>query len=305
MNKVVFLLVISLFLYSCSASTPKVDSQLQQKVENETIEINLILEEITKTETNITYPADFPLRDLIPKSWLFELAPTTDKKVQVNLAIPIPQEIVRDMVTKKTDENFIYVDRGGRLDPDTDTYLVSSYPKPTTLPLNKAPENWYDYPKAISADYLKGNKIVQSPYFVPSEATHGVYRMSGPDYRKSRSEYNISQYLTNLTDYNPYNRKNNNEITNSKKLLNTVVNFKEQISNLKKDIGTADSFILAIERRYSKPYADSWNVQDELKKFRILVDTNISKCSLIETNLEKINKWDFINIEKSLSPEIK
>ena len=50
MNKVVFLLVISLFLCLCSASTPKVDSRLQQKVENETIEINLILEEITKTE---------------------------------------------------------------------------------------------------------------------------------------------------------------------------------------------------------------------------------------------------------------
>lgn len=300
MRKVFYLALLLCLVASLSCtSAPKVDTQLQEQVQREANEFKKIMDEIAKTESSIKYSADFPLRELIPKDWLYEISEPTGKEVQVYLGVPIPKDIGRGMISTKSDNQTIWFSRGGILDPDTDKYVVSTYSGTAKLAFDiTSKSDWLQYPKLLTVDYLKGHKISQSPYYIPMEATHGVYRMTGPEYRRSRVEYSISQNLSDLSEANPYTGKSSIEVNDLSKLTDAVKRFKEQIAAMKKDIGNAGSFIEAIESRYSKTFAESWNVQEAVKNFKNLVDDNTSKCSQLEAYLDKINTWDYSNLKK-------
>ena len=296
-NCVIATLLCFLTVLSC---VPKIDTQLEEAVQSEAAEMNSIIHDIEILEDSITYPADISLKDYIPQSWVYEIQEPTGKQFTLYLGIPVPKDEGRGMKLAKSAEGWNYYTRGGSLTPSTKRYIVSIYGGTTRMAnMQGVPPDWTQYPKRISVDYIKGNIIVESPYYIPQEATHGVYILTWNEFRNSRSSYGISQLASDLSTADPYSEKAVNETPDTQKFLNTVKQLSDGVVALDKDLTYAHGCIcVGLEGKYSKTCSESWNVGDAISDFSKMIDKNKSTMTQIQAHCDSLIAWGFSNLEQ-------
>jgi hypothetical protein len=302
-KKICFVVICLLLAVAIACeSKPKVDLKpIETQVQKEASEFKQALDEIVTTADSVRYLADVPIDSLIPKDWLYEISQPSGEQISVNLAIPVPKDVGRGLTAVRgpDEANWYYMRRGGNLDPDTELYIAPTW---TGSPYNYGGMQGGDpksrnYPEAAKLSCFKNEKVIKQPYMVPSEATHGVYIMSGPDFRKSRSNYNISQLLSEITEANPYEAKGSVSDYVTTKLPDVVKRFREQLAVISKDMDSANGFATALEDKYGKK-SGSWTTHEAVESYKKIITENKAKLSQIEASLSKISNWDFTSLEK-------
>src|SRR4030042_1868446 len=107
MLKKIYFVIICLLLaatISCE-SKPKVDLKpIEAQLQKEASEFEKVIGEIVAATDSIKYLADDSLSSLIPKDWLCEISQPSTQQISVNLAVPVPKELVSGMKLTKTDQ---------------------------------------------------------------------------------------------------------------------------------------------------------------------------------------------------------
>ncbi len=307
LKKVYFVIICLLLAASMSCeSKPKIDPKpIEAQVQKEASEFEKVIGEIVTATDSIKYLADVSLSALIPKEWLCEINQPSGQQLSATIGVPIPNNLIRGMKVTKSDQGWVYYTGGDKMDPDTDRYVVSVYSGKSNLFFSSSNiKDFNDYPKLLSLDCFPGEQIVQSPYYIPPEATHGLYSISGPDFRKNRSNYNISQLLSDLAAANPYAGKSSVADSEAAKLPDVVKRFKEQIAVINKDMDVANSFATALEEKYGKK-SGTWTTREAVDSFKKMLTENKAKAMQIDASLNKISTWDFSRLEQYRSLKTK
>jgi hypothetical protein len=308
MVKRLFFFTLIVFLIPFLCCTPTIDTaeieleQLEQQVQTESRQIEALLTKLATVESEILYPNDIYISPIIPEDWLFaiEESEVTGVVQECVLCIPVPKGIKTGLTVVKSDEGWIYYDRTSYLNPNTNLYVVSSWPKKDRYIFAKGgAKDFRDYPERVDIDYLPSYKVVISPYYIPENVTHGLYQIDGPrSYRDGGNNYDLKRIIAQISDANPYAEKTAIEVQLNTTLLELHEELLMQLETAKDDIYNTLSFVDTLENKYFQPNAWCWNSQDEIAEFRDSMDTTLAGLSQIETSSQEICNWDFSNLEK-------
>jgi hypothetical protein len=319
------MLVFSLISFiSCSGSTDRV---LYKQVQKESKNYTQIINDIYSNEIAVKYPGDMDLSSIFPvttpDSWIFEAqSPNKSSTMKCGLAMPISKDVQPGYKKVTIDPNVsnnysdtlgtyippdnlrggtaIIEDRASRLNPDTDNYIVKKFLGPprwlqTIIFTNP---NIKDYPKLIILDLFTRYKVVQSPYFVPDDCTHGIYIFEIAEFRYSKTDYSLTSSINQLKDENPYLQNDPDFVLNQSSINDRVKNIRTQITKINKDFDTALAFIQSIDAKYFKP--NSYNSADinGFNKYKKDIEISRGQLTQIDTKIQLIEKWDFTNLQK-------
>lgn len=323
MKKISFIiLLLSLVTIVACSAMPIVDPQLEKQVQIEANEFRALLGKLVTHVSSIKDPGDVDIRSVFPNSWLFE------QTAQLYaLGIPISKAVRRGLVpVRETDEwtyylipsrtedwlfwsdntfwgvpvpSIIYFDRGGKLSPDTDVYIV-----PTWI---GQPYKWgniqggaqdkRDYPKELNLDYFKYNKIVKQPYMIPPEATYGVYQ-EPRDKPSGGSTSNLSGIIQQMWEANPYLDKSDAERLKTPTIPQLMAQLPAEIVKINWDVTINLDAVNNLDNKYFKVNPSIYTNQNELADYKNSLMKIKTELSQIEEYLQPIKKWDFSNLEK-------
>lgn len=277
---------------------------LVRQVQKDAYEFEKLLQEINAIELTMVYPADISLGDIIPSKWMLETNKPAAEKLEGTLAIPIAKDTAIGLRPIRQTQTMVWFEPAGKFTPVTDIYIVGvgilAYlgPPQEFLYFESGPPQYRDYPKRIYLDFLKDYLLVDSPYFIPPNTTHGVYQLSWNEFRKRRSDYGISQLQADLADANPYILRNRTEARKVPKFPAVVARFQSALTSIENDLIVALAFSQELETKYFKPNSESWTTQGALTNYRKQIETMRGKLLQIRSSLQKLETWDFYNLEQ-------
>ena len=303
-SSVNILLVSLVLLFSCIATAcgAKQDTtNLENQTQKESYDFEQLINEFTAYVQNIKHPAKLNLKSVFPgESWYFELSAPDDSGFQkYYLAIPISAEIGRGMTTSKVEIDKYYITRAGKLDPETNVYIVPSW--------NGQPFNWgttqglsqeaREYPIRLELDCFKNQKICAQPLMVPPEASHGVYAGTVKQ-MGTESTAKLVSSVQQLYKSNPYIERSYKEQLKIVSMENIIESLSSEVKLIAADVKTMTDFTKLLESKYIEPNISSYDCQEELSAYKASLEMTHTQLTEIDGYIQKIKDWDFSNLDK-------
>ena len=150
-----------------------------------------------------------------------------------------------------------------------------------------------NYPKRVALDFKK-QKVIEQPYMVPPEATHGVYLETRNKLGSNKS--NLQKIVEQVKEANPYLAE-----TSLEQYKTTLLQLLEQISpeieKIDADTYVAISFITYLDSKYFVPNSWCYDRQTELDDYISSIESIRTQLSQIDEDVQKIKGWDFSSLE--------
>ncbi len=322
-----FLLVIGLLVILILSTVscyfePMVDQQLESQVRSEAQGFELLLSELVKHVDSIKDPGDVDIRTVFPDSWLFEQ--TSQHYV---IGIPVPAQVRGLVRVPETEQwtyymivtpynrhwfswygmniwewpfpNIVYFNRAGKLNPNTDIYIVPGW---TGQPfywgnIQGGAADKGDYPRSANLDYFKTYKTAVQPYLVPIEATHGVYQE--PFIKPAvGSVSNLAAITRQLWDANPYLNKSDIERSKTPPVAQLVSQLSSEADKINNDVISYLNNINNLENKYFIPNSWSYDKLNQLTEYKNSLLLIQAQLSQIDVFLKSLRNWNFANVEK-------
>jgi hypothetical protein len=277
---------------ACEGSKADVDpGQLAIQADRE--KFNRKVDELKVVLTSIQDPCNLDVNKIFPDDWMAEPYRAKDGKNMVAIAVPIPKDTGRGMAPYKG-----YIMRAGLLNPNTNTYLSSSW--------DGSKYNWGNqdrsieerrYPQQLNADYFKEYKIMFQPYMVPSEASHGIY-----EYKfdvKNCSMEGASKLAGDLKLSNPYNAIIAGTYTDNTSYLASIKEAENALLEVQDDCSAYSTFLALLDRNFFLQPAYSDSKKAEMTQYYEEMAGVKAKLEAAGKILGTLKTWDFSGATKS------
>jgi hypothetical protein len=297
------LLISSILLIVTSIScSNSIDPGFKKQIQKESSNYTQVINEISNNEISLKYPGDLELQSILPENCLFEAKSPGTPTLKCGIAVAKPPDVQTNFKLTQSDMKQMLntFNRAGMMTPDTDKYIVTKYtgvPSIVQSFINTG-SDIKDYPKIIALDYFSKYKIVQSPYFIPDETTHGIYTYEGTEFRFIKTDYTLATLINELKDENPYLEADSDSDLNPASFYDKVKNIRTQITIINKDFDNELNFVNSIDAKYFKPNNISSEKLSGLNQFKKDVENSRSQLVQIETKIQSFEKWDFSNLQK-------
>lgn len=273
---------------------------LQQKVQIEEAEYSKLLESFSGFVSNIKDPCSIDIRAIFPDNWQFEFYTSKTSGSQMwALAIPIPPNIKRGFQQGKTEQGITSMTFGEKMTPNTNIYIAPTW--------NGLPYDWRGwigisqdiakYPVPVTHEYFETQKMLMQPYFIPDEATHGVYtaNWTGKDCTKNR----LANIVSDIFQANPYKDRSFSEQYNTPSTTSLLDSLSAEISRMQNDRAAYIKFVDDLNTTFFKPNASTYNKGSALDLYKNELNNISDQLSKINTDyISKIKAWDFSNLNK-------
>jgi hypothetical protein len=285
-------------LLSACAAKPKVDYSAQ--LEKDGYDFLKQLQELIKLESDISYTGDIPLSKAMPKNVMIEVTDSRADRFQIGLAVPVSKKASTGLEILQQTKDFTYFGRAGYLDPNTDFYIVPVFTgtPPGNALYESGPPSYKIYPKRASIGFFDRNIIIESPYYIPENASWGVYALSWTAFIHDRRYYEMSGILRDLLDSNPYKAKVGVEKYDFPVFEKKLLEFQIQLGQAEKDLIVAKYFIDYLDNKFFAPGMDSPDDRSAVVQYKKQVDAMLQRIGNMQPKLETLQLWDFESIAR-------
>ena len=329
MKKLLFVSILILTaILACTAPPPKIDTQLEKQVQTESQEFESLLSRFVAYVGSIKNPGDISIRSVFPDSWLFE-----DAGQFYSIGVPISKDVVKGLTqVRETDPwtyyliitpndhyyygwwpyggwpigTVVYLSRIGHLTPDTDTYIVQGWTGTFSWGnIQGGAGDKRNYPTEVNPGFFKSYRIVNQPYMVPPEATHGVYQEPRIFNPSGGNISTIAGIARQIWDANPYVEKSDAERAKTPPIQQLIIQIPGEVAKLNNDVNYNLNTVGSFESKYFTPNSASYNKQNELADYKNSMATIKSQLSGIDSYLQQLTKWDFSRLYKYRMLQVK